>query len=297
MILLDRGFALHVDGPGQRLVFYLKGCNMHCLWCALPESISPKPQVLFYAQRVEDPAQAKAACPYRAVAEQEGRLVRDTGRCEECGTFDCTRASRAFELVGYRTEANETLAEALRYRPFFGDRGGVTIGGGEPTCQMAEVAELLAALRGEGIHTALETNGVSPRLPELFENLGLLYIDLKHPDSAACARITGQDNRQVLANIAARHQHGGAMTVRVPVVPGYNTDDAALAGFAGVLSNIGRLAVELVPYHGRGEVKWQALGQEMPAHGTVPPDEALLTRSCERLERAGLQVSVAGNDE
>lgn len=30
-------FATH-DGPGIRTTIFLKGCNLHCPWCANPES-------------------------------------------------------------------------------------------------------------------------------------------------------------------------------------------------------------------------------------------------------------------
>ena len=39
-------FALH-DGPGIRTTIFLKGCPLHCPWCANPESQSMKPQILF----------------------------------------------------------------------------------------------------------------------------------------------------------------------------------------------------------------------------------------------------------
>lgn len=35
----QRGFNYSQDGPGNRLVYHLQGCNMRCRWCANPESI------------------------------------------------------------------------------------------------------------------------------------------------------------------------------------------------------------------------------------------------------------------
>lgn len=35
----QKGFNYSQDGPGNRLVYHLHGCNMHCPWCSNPEGM------------------------------------------------------------------------------------------------------------------------------------------------------------------------------------------------------------------------------------------------------------------
>ena len=39
--IFQKGFNFSQDGPGNRLVYHLCGCNMRCPWCANPEGLSP----------------------------------------------------------------------------------------------------------------------------------------------------------------------------------------------------------------------------------------------------------------
>ena len=73
--------------------------------------------------------------------------------------------------------------------------GGVTFTGGEATVQHAELAHLLFLLQENGIHTALETNGTSPVLPQLAQSVDYLIMDFKHWDGEAHRRFTGADHR------------------------------------------------------------------------------------------------------
>lgn len=256
VLLLDRGFTCEVDGPGQRLVWYLKGCNLRCPWCAAPESISPRPEVLVYPQRSDDRSGMAAACPYGAISETG---ERDRARCDACETLACANSGHpAFVRVGDAYTIEELLAQALRYQPFYGEDGGVTIGGGEPTCQFAAVEALLAGLKAAGQRTAMETNGTHPHLPELYQWLDRLYIDFKHPDDPA------YHPAQVLANIRARYTLGQPLVVRIPLVPGVNADSPTLHQAGQALAAIGPLTVELLPLHRRGSAKCHALAHPMP---------------------------------
>ena len=56
--------------------------------------------------------------------------------------------------------AEEILDQYEQARPFY-KKGGITVGGGEPLMQIGFVTELFEKAKKSGIHTCLDTSGVT----------------------------------------------------------------------------------------------------------------------------------------
>ncbi|HEY5277189.1 MAG TPA: glycyl-radical enzyme activating protein [Coriobacteriia bacterium] len=283
MRIFARGWSDGFDGPGRRLVYYLKGCNLRCHWCGNPESIAAVPEMLFYPRKS---AFASESCPHGAV--RDGLLDRHA--CARCMDHACVERWRdpAFELVGEEITLSNLLAQVEERRPFFGEDGGVTFSGGEPTLQMDALLAAADALRERGVHVAIETNASSPRFHELAGRSDLLICDLKAISGDLHARMTGADNRLILANLAS----GIAMTVRVPLIRELNFVPEEREKIHRFLVETRPERVGLLLLHRLGRPKYEALGMAWGAEDLTPPDRDDAEAFRLALERDGLAAEM-----
>jgi pyruvate formate lyase activating enzyme len=282
MRIFARGWSDGFDGPGRRLVYYLKGCNLRCTWCGNPESIAAVPEMLFYPEKS---AFAAESCPHGAV--RDGLLDRRV--CAHCEDHACTDRWRdpAFERVGEEVTLAELLAQVEERRPLFGG-GGVTFSGGEPTLQMDALLEAADALRARGVNVAVETNASSPRFRELDGRVDTLICDLKAVTSDLHVRMTGVDNRSILANLAS----GLVMTVRVPLVRELNFEPSERERIGRFLAEVRPERVGLLLLHRLGRPKYEALGMAWGAEDLTPPDRDDVEAFRMTLERDGLVAEI-----
>lgn len=207
LCIFQKGFNYSQDGPGNRLVYHLQGCNLHCPWCSNPEGL----------------------------------------RCHG----------------GTQYSIPELMEEVHRSRMMFFDGGGVTLTGGEVTVQFPAVLEFLTALHEAGIHTCIETNGISKRLPELFPVLDLLIMDIKHHDQQIHQAVTGIPNELTIQNMKAALKAKQPLALRIPLIGGFNASDRDAYLFARLFHNLEigpSVTIELLPYHEYGKSKYAALG-------------------------------------
>ena len=253
LVYFQKGFNYGQDGPGNRLVIHLQGCNMHCPWCSNPEGMEPD---------------RNSGGGNGDRASGGGKMDRAPGggngdRASGGGKMD--RAPGGGKL--YRVSVEELAEEIADCESLFFDGGGVTFTGGEATLQFEELRKLLAALKEREIHTAIETNGTHPRLPELFPLLDFLMMDLKQIDRAIHQSVTGVSNQRILENARKAAAEHPSVLFRIPLIHGFNTgaeDLKRFVDFAGELmagSAGENVKFEFLYYHEYGKVKWEACGK------------------------------------
>lgn len=169
--------------------------------------------------------------------------------------------------------------------------GGFTISGGEALMQHRFVVRLLAAAKGMGIHTALDTNGYwGDRLTDDdLRSIDLVILDLKAWTPDRHRRLTGMDNGPALEFARRLADLRKPVWLRYVLVPGWTDDPVeyeGVAAFAGGLGNVER--VDVLPFHQMGRFKWKELGLDYELEETKPPPASSVERVREAFVAEGL---------
>ena len=222
-------FSVH-DGPGIRTTVFLKGCNMDCAWCHNPETISFEPE-----------------------------MIVDESKCIGCGKCDEGCYSGAKRWVGTQKTVGQVLKEVLLDQPYYGEDGGVTISGGEPTCQPVFTRELLKACKEAGISCGVESN------------LSVDWAILK--EIASLCDVVG--NERIIENLKKLDTIGIPIILRTPIIPGINDNAEQIKPIAQLAATLKNLKYyELLPYHPLGLSKKLA-GKEQKPRFEKPPKETM----------------------
>lgn len=209
----------------------------------------------------------------------------------------CHNADTWDERSGTGRTADEVLSQALRYRPYWGKNGGITISGGEPLLQIDFLLELFQKAKDQGVHTVIDTAGEPftkeepwfSKFKALAEMTDLFLVDIKQMDPEKHRKLTGRPNDNILEMIRYLDGVGKPMWIRQVLVPGWTDSPEDLRrerAFLDTLSHVER--VEVLPYHTMGAYKWEKLGLTYPLAGVEPPTAAGV-KAAEEILKAGVQ--------
>ena len=208
-------------------------------------------------------------------------------RCRYCHNPDTWKMDGGDEVT-----ADEILKRALRFKPYWGKDGGITISGGEPLLQIDFVIELFKKAKELGINTCIDTaaNPFTKEEPffskfeELMKYTDLLLLDLKEINPTRHKDLTGFDNSNIIEMAKYLSEINKPVWIRHVLVPEHSDFDEdldALGDFIDTLSNVDR--VEILPYHTLGKFKWENLGIPYTLESISPP-------SAERIENAKQRI-------
>ncbi len=234
-----------VDGPGNRLVLFLQGCNFSCPGCHNPHTIGI----------CNDCGDCIPACPQQALSLVDGKIAFDPTACDQCDL--CLRACpiSANPMVQHLS-VSDVLALLHANRVFL---TGITVSGGEATLQVKFVIALFTAIKADPTLAALtcfvDTNGHlgAETWARLLPVTDGVMLDIKALDADRHHRLSGRGNEKSLASAQIVQAAGKLHELRFLMVPG-ETDRPdeidALIALARELGRPLRIKLNAFQHHG-----------------------------------------------
>lgn len=208
-------------------------------------------------------------------------------RCKYCHNPD------SWAKKGEEKLPSQVINQALKYRPYWKDNGGITVSGGEPLLQIDFLIDLFTLAKENNVSTVIDTAG-SPftkegewfeKFNKLLDLTDLLIVDIKHIDDKEHTELTGKDGKNIREMINYLSDINKPVWIRHVLVPGITDNDEYLtktSEYIKTLKNVKR--VEILPYHSFGMYKWQDLGIEYPLKDVDQPTKERVQNAQKILE-------------
>ena len=198
-------------------------------------------------------------------------------RCAYCHNPETWADEKKIEMT-----AEELVKKVLKYKPYFGDDGGVTFSGGEPLRQPKFLLEALKECKRYGINTCLDTSGAGDEYDEILDYVDLVILDVKAIDAEKYRALTGQNIERYNRFLATCQKKKKRLWLRQVIVPGYNDTEADILRLKEYIKNIENVErVELLPYHSMAKEKYKKLGIKYRLENVLDMDK----EKCKKLEK------------
>lgn len=190
---------------------------------------------------------------------------------------------------GTEVSAQEIFNKVIRFKGYFGKKGGITVSGGEPLLQADFVRELFELCKTAGINTALDTSGCvwNESTEKLLEVTDLCLLDYKMTNKDDYKNHIGCDIEKVVFFMERLQQKGIATWLRHVVVKGITDSDEDIScvnDFARAYSVVKK--IELLPFHKICFTKYEEMGIEFKFGDIDATDNETIDRLYKKIDSA-----------
>ncbi|MBO5726038.1 MAG: pyruvate formate lyase-activating protein [Clostridia bacterium] len=197
-------------------------------------------------------------------------------RCKCCHNPD------TWDMSGGSTyTANQVIERAKRCKEYFGEKGGITLSGGEPLMQPEFATEIFKLAKQNGINTCLDTSGclINEKVIELLNVTDRVLLDIKYVNADLYLKNVGCSIEKPLEFLNVLQEMSIPVTIRQVIIPTVNDseeDIITLKNLAKEYTTVDK--IELLPFKKICTTKYDQMGIEFPFANIPEPSGEVMQK-------------------
>ncbi len=175
--------------------------------------------------------------------------------------------------------AKEIADKCEKYKAYFGEKGGITLSGGEPLMQSGFAKEVFAECKNRGINTCLDTSGsiINSDVLSLLDYTDHVLLDIKYNTEELYKKYVGCALNKPLEFLSILKDKKIPTVIRQVIIPTLNDNEESMKFLKSLKENNSCVQkIELLPFKKICQTKYDNLGLEFPFKDFDTPSKELI---------------------
>ena len=173
----------------------------------------------------------------------------------------------------------ELVNKVLRSREYFGEKGGITLSGGEPLLQADFAREVFALCHQNGINTCIDTSGsvINDSVINLLDLTDHILLDIKYTDEESYRKYAGCSLEKPLEFLKIVNDKKIPVTLRQVIIPTLNDNEENIKKLSAIAKGHECVVkTELLPFKKLCVTKYEKLGLDFPFKEIPEPQKFVM---------------------
>lgn len=196
-----------------------------------------------------------------------------------CG---CCHNPETWDINGGNLYSPDQVFERVcKYTDYFGEKGGITLSGGEPLLQAKFVSKLFTLCKNKGINTCLDTSGciMNEEVKSALKLTDRVLLDVKYTDKESYQKYVGCDYNKVLEFLDYLQKENIKTTLRQVIIPSLNDNEENILRLKQLKNHYSVVdQVELLPFKKICKSKYENLNIPFRFENLSEPTQELIQK-------------------
>ena len=197
-------------------------------------------------------------------------------RCKCCHNPDTWDMQSEKQLT-----PQEIVEKALHYKEYFGDKGGITLSGGEPLLQAEFCYEIFKLCHENGINTCLDTSGsiLNDNIKKLLIETDRVLLDIKYTENDLYLENVGCSLEKPLEFLYYLNEQKIPVILRQVIIPTLNDNENNIEKLNKIVKNHSCVdKVELLPFKKICQTKYDNMKIKFPFEHIPTPTKEMMNK-------------------